>query len=38
MKSEEASKDPDMKDFATKTAAVVEMHLSKAEDIQKSMK
>ena len=38
MKSEEMSKDADMKDFATKTLETVQMHLSKAEDIQKSMK
>jgi putative membrane protein len=38
MKSEEKSKDADMKDFATKTADTVQMHLSKAEDIQKTMK
>jgi putative membrane protein len=38
MKSEENSSDADMKDFATKTSSTVEMHLSKAEDIQKGMK
>jgi putative membrane protein len=38
MKSEESSNDADLKDFATKTSDTVQMHLSKAEDIQKSMK
>jgi putative membrane protein len=38
MKGEEMSKDADMKDFATKTSDTVQMHLSKAEGIQKSMK
>lgn len=37
MKSEESCKDADVKDFATKTASTVQMHLSKAEAIQKSM-
>jgi putative membrane protein len=38
MKNEESSSDPDMKDFATKTADVVQMHLDKAKEIQSSMK
>jgi putative membrane protein len=38
MKGEESSSDADLKDFATKTADTVKMHLSKAEDIQKSLK
>ena len=38
MKSEEMSKDADLKAFATKTAPVVQMHLSHAEEIEKSMK
>jgi putative membrane protein len=38
MKTEETSKDADLKDFATKTSDTVQMHLSKAEDIQKTLK
>jgi putative membrane protein len=38
MKGEESSKDADLKDFATKTSDTVQMHLTKAEDIQKSLK
>ena len=38
MKGEESSSDSDFKDFAMKTADTVQMHLSKAEDIQKGMK
>jgi hypothetical protein len=38
MKSEESSSDADLKDFATKTSDTVQMHLSKAEDIQKTLK
>jgi putative membrane protein len=38
VESEESSSDADLKDFATKTADTVKMHLSKAEDIQKSLK
>ena len=38
MKGEESSSDSDFKDFATKTADTVQMHLSKAEDLQKGMK
>jgi putative membrane protein len=37
MKSEESSSDADLKDFATKTSDTVQMHLSKAQDLQKSM-
>ena len=37
MKGEESSSDADLKDFATKTSDVVQMHLTKAKDIQKSM-
>ena len=37
MKSEESSKDPELKDFATKTASVVQMHLDKAMELQKGM-
>jgi putative membrane protein len=38
MKGEESSKDADLKDFATKTSDTVQTHLSKAEDIQKTLK
>jgi putative membrane protein len=38
MQGEESSSDADLKDFATKTSDTVQMHLSKAEDIQKGMK
>jgi putative membrane protein len=38
MKSEESSSDSDFKAFATKTSDTVMMHLSKAEDIQKTLK
>jgi putative membrane protein len=38
MKSEESSGDADFKAFATKTSDTVQMHLSKAEDIQKTLK
>jgi len=37
MQAEESSSDADLKDFATKTSDTVQMHLSKAEEIQKSM-
>ena len=37
MKGEESSSDADLKDFATKTSDTVQMHLTKAKDIQKSM-
>jgi putative membrane protein len=37
MEKEEASTDSDFKAFATKTADTVKMHLSKAEDLQKSL-
>ncbi len=38
MQGEESSSDADLKDFATKTSDTVQMHLGKAEDIQKSLK
>ena len=38
MKGEESSKDADLKNFATKTSETVQMHLTKAEDIQKTLK
>ena len=38
MTSEESSSDADLKGFATKTSDTVQMHLTKAEDIQKSLK
>jgi putative membrane protein len=37
MQKEEASSDSDFKAFATKTADAVQMHLSKAEELQKSL-
>ncbi len=37
MKGEESSSDADLKEFATKTSETVQMHLSKAKDIQKSL-
>jgi len=38
VQGEEMSKDADLKAFATKTADTVQMHLSKAEEIQKGLK
>jgi putative membrane protein len=38
MKSEESSKDADLKDFSTKTADTVKMHLTMAQDLQKTVK
>jgi putative membrane protein len=37
MKKEESSSDSDLKGFATKTSDTVQMHLTKAKDIQSSM-
>jgi len=38
MTAEESSSDADLKAFATKTVDTVQMHLGKAEDIQKTLK
>jgi putative membrane protein len=38
MTSEESSSDADLKAFATKTSDAVQMHLTKAKDIQSSLK